>query len=313
MGKRGPNDRKEHEDNRRKQKKSNDSKQSDEQPAKQFSLLTEEIAEENSKKQTSEKNSISKNVEESEKKTYESFADRLPNVKKERNRILYRRLTLIISVFTLLMLGAIYYVSPFSKLGNISITGNSAVSTQEIIEHLDAKKGENLWKQFKNRTIYEQQIERQFSRIKKVSITLAGINSFGVKIEEYQVVAMSSKNNLYYPVLENGEILTDELKTPQSDLPIIKDFEEQKTIKELMNVYNELDTQIKQNISEIRYTPTEANKELINLQMKDTNIVVINISEIPIKMVYYQSIVNKMDRPGTIDMEVGIYSTEFSN
>lgn len=289
------------------------SEQSDDDSQQRFSLLTEEIAKENSVKQQVEENSIGKNSDENEKKTYESFADRLPNVKKERNRRLYRRLTFIIVVFTVLMLGAIYYVSPFSKLGSISIIGNNAVPTQEILERLNVKKGESLWNQFKNRKTYEKQLERQFSRIKKVSIKLASINSFGVKIEEYQMVAMSSKNNLYYPVLENGEILTEELKTPQSDLPIIKDFEEQETIKELMKGYKELDTQIKQNISEIRYTPTKVNKELINLQMKDTNIVVINISELTVKMMYYQSIANKMERPGTIDMEVGIYSTEFSD
>lgn len=289
-----------------------ESKQNNKRSDWEAPLLTGEEKNKQSKNQeskASKKNTNNKTKV--EQKNYESFADRLPNVKKVRNKRLYRRLILIVSIFMMAILFLIYFVSPLSKLGDILVSGNQNVPIQTIIEQSTLKKGESLWEQFSKREIYEKQIQRQLPRIKTVKILLKSLNSFIIKVEEYKVVAMSSKNNIYYPILENGKVLSEELKTPQSGMPIIKNFEDQEIIKNLMTSYGKLEEEVKQNILEITYTPTKSNSELVNLHMKDTNIVVINISELHVKMPYYKEIEKRMTKPGTIDMEVGIYSKAF--
>ncbi|EOI05167.1 hypothetical protein UAY_00642 [Enterococcus moraviensis ATCC BAA-383] len=251
--------------------------------------------------------------EEKQKKTYESFADRLPKIKKVRNKLLFRRLTLIVSVFLIALLIVLYFVSPLSKLGSISVSGNKSVDSQKIIEQSKLEKGESLWEQFGDRTIYEEKIERQLPRVKQATISLNGLNSFKIKIEEYKVVALESVNKVYHPILENGKILPEEMKAPVSGMPIFLNFKDQSIIKNLMNSYNKLPENLKQNISEIRYTPSAANKELVNLHMKDTNEVIVNISQLAEKMAYYEKVASQMEKPGIIDMEVGIFSYPFNN
>ncbi|MET3563479.1 cell division protein FtsQ [Enterococcus rotai] len=273
---------------------------------------TETALEEN---ETVAEESASENpeTEEKQKKTYESFADRLPKIKEVRNKRLYRRLTLIVSVFLIAIVIVLYFVSPLSKLGSISVTGSEAVDSQKIIVQSKLEKGKSLWEQFGDRKIYEEKIERQLPRVKKATISLNGINSFNIKIEEYKVVALESANNVFHPILENGKILPEEMKAPVSGMPVFQNFKDQAIIKNLMNSYNKLPEDLKQNISEIRYAPSNANKELINLHMKDANEVIVNISQLEEKMAYYSKVASQMEKPGIIDMEVGIFSYPFNN
>lgn len=252
-------------------------------------------------------------TEEKPKKTYESFADRLPKIKEVRNKRLYRRLTLIISVFLVAILIVLYFVSPLSKLGKISVTGSESVNSQQVIVQSKLEKGKSLWEQFGDRTIYEEKIKRQLPRVKKATISLSGINSFNIKIDEYKVVALESVNNVFHPILENGKILPEEMNAPISGMPVFQNFQDQSIIKNLMDSYKKLPEDTKQNISEIRYSPSNANKELITLHMKDANEVIVNISQLVEKMAYYGKVASQMEKPGIIDMEVGIFSYPFNN
>ncbi|WP_086314006.1 cell division protein FtsQ [Enterococcus sp. 7F3_DIV0205] len=274
---------------------------------------TEQESEEDEEAEADDSHSEETETEEKQKKTYESFADRLPKIKKIRNKRLYRRLTLIISVFFIAILIVLYFVSPLSKLGNVSVTGSKSVDSEKIIAQSKLEKGKSLWEQFGDRKIYEEKIKRQIPRVKQASISLNGINSFNIKIEEYKVVALESVNNIFHPILENGKILPEEMNAPVSGMPVFKNFKDQSIIKSLMNSYNKLPDDLKQNISEIRYAPSKANKELINLHMKDANEVIVNISQLEEKMAYYSKVASQMEKSGIIDMEVGIFSYPFNN
>lgn len=282
-------------------------------------LPTEEEPEEDSAEgQTKEPDPEEPSLEEAEtpekqKSTYESFADRLPKIKEVRNKRLYRRLTLIISVFLVAILIVLYFVSPLSKLGKLSVSGNKSVDSQSIIAQSKLAQGKSLWEQFGDRKIYEKKIQRQLPRIKKATISLNGVNSFNIKVDEYKVVALESVNSIFHPILENGKILPEEMKAPVSGMPIFLNFKDQTIIKNLMNSYNKLPEDLKQNILEIRYAPSKANKELVHLHMKDANQVIVNISQLEEKMAYYSKVAGQMDKAGFVDMEVGIFSYPFNN
>lgn len=272
-------------------------------------VTEEQVLEDVSQEENLEEEQI--DSENQQKNSYESFADRLPNVKKIRNKRLYRRLTLIISIFMIAILIALYFVSPLSKLGAITVSGNQDIASQNIIQQSHLVKGDSLWGQFNDRKLCEEKIERQLPRVKKASISLSGLNSFKITVEEYKVVALEASNGEYHPILENGKILSEKTSAPESDLPIFANFKDQSIIKNLMDSYNQLPENIKENISEIRYSPSKVNKELVNLHMKDTNIVIVNISQMVEKMAYYDKVASQMEKHGTIDMEVGIFSYPF--
>lgn len=252
----------------------------------------------------------SPNVEQDEQQnTYESFADRLPNVKKVRNTRLIRRLTLIISISAIVILILCYFISPLSKLAKVTVVGNENVESQAVITDSKLKTNEDLWTQFFDRSTYEKNVEQTFPRVKKATISLTGINQFNIAIEEYQVLAVDYLDGTYYPILENGKVLTEnKLDTPISGMPVFANFQDEKYIQLLMDSYSDLPEEQKEQITEIKYSPSESNKELITLYMKDSNQVIVNISQLVEKMKYYSQVAGQMSEPGVIDMEVGIFS-----
>ncbi|HFZ4644282.1 TPA: cell division protein FtsQ/DivIB, partial [Enterococcus faecalis] len=127
-------------------------------------------------------------------------------------------------------------------------------------------------------------------------------------IQEYQIVALAATKGGYHPILENGKTLAETTKAAESGKPIFENFKEDKLIPELMASYNKLPQEIKQGISEIKYAPSKTNKDLINVYMNDGNRVIVNISDLSEKMAYYSQVAEQMDKPGIVDMEVGIFS-----
>ncbi|MGL4697221.1 cell division protein FtsQ/DivIB [Enterococcus larvae] len=264
--------------------------------------------EENVKEELAEETQDQNDELETPQSTYESFADRLPNVKKVRNTRLIRRLSFIISISAIAILILCYFVSPLSKLSGVTVTGNENVDSQAVITDSKLAIDGSLWTQYFDRSANEKNIEKKFPRVKQASVSLNGINSFKITIQEYKVLAVDYLDGFYYPILENGKVLTDKLDNPISGMPVFANFEDEKYIKSLMESYNGLPDELKEQISEIKYSPSESNKELITLYMKDTNQVIVNISQLVEKMNYYSQVSGQMTEPGVIDMEVGIFS-----
>ena len=77
-----------------------------------------------------------------------SFLNRLPNLKNQRNKVLYRRLTFIISILTIPLIFLIYYVSPYSRLQGITVSGNQMITSQTAIADSHLAIDGNVWSQY---------------------------------------------------------------------------------------------------------------------------------------------------------------------
>jgi cell division protein FtsQ len=237
-----------------------------------------------------------------------SFVKRLPNLKSQRNKVLIRRLSLIISILLIPLLFFIYYVSPYSKLAAVDVSGNTVVSSQEVKESANLTLGRNFWPQYWHKQEHIDRLKEEQPRIKDASIKISSMNHFKLTVSEYKEVALVAKNNDYSPVLENGTVLDEKVENPTKNLPILEGFDSDKKIKQLMEQYNKLSSELQKAISEIKYTPTSSNKNLLLLYMNDGNQVIINITNLPDQMKFYSQVAKEMDEKGTIDMEVGIFS-----
>ena len=151
----------------------------------------------------------------------EHFADRLPNVKKTRNKRLYRRLAFILTCLGTAILVALYFVSPLSRLSEVTVSGNKSVESQAIIQQSKLETGSGLWEQYSIEIIFLQ-IFRKVSNYKKANIKLNGINSFKIDIQEYQIVALAATKGGYHPILENGKTLAETTKAAESGKPILR-------------------------------------------------------------------------------------------
>ncbi|MGG5316807.1 cell division protein FtsQ/DivIB [Enterococcus sp. AZ072] len=278
-------------------------------------LENEEIPETPNEKQTDQLENTEaheENVEKEKKGPVNgSFLDRLPNIRHERNKRLYRRSSTLILLFMIPALVLLYYVSPLSRLSGISIEGNEQISSEEITNKLNFSIGSNLWSQYFNRDEHVTRLKKQELRIQDAKVHFNGINKFAVDIKEYKEVAYLEHDNNYSPILANGRVIPTNIKKDQDSLPILEGFTGPKRILAVMKQYDALSEEVRQGVSQIKYAPTNENKSLLQIFMNDGNQVLVSIQGMSDKMKYYPQVVEEMnakDIKGIVDMEAGIYS-----
>ena len=61
----------------------------------------------------------------------------------------------------------IYYVSPYSKLQAVAVSGNKTVNSQEIISDTKLSLGENVWGQYFHRSTYIDRLKKHSQESKQ--------------------------------------------------------------------------------------------------------------------------------------------------
>jgi cell division protein FtsQ len=246
---------------------------------------------------------------------YESFQEKLPKLKKQRNKKLIKKLSLIFSVFIFSILLMLYFISPFSKLKKIEVLGAVNLSKLEIIKASKLAKNQSVLQQFLKRSVYEKNIKKFNPRISFAEIEISGINFFTIKVAEYGEIAyeLDKRSNKYRPILSTGQTMNELIKKPKANLPKLRNFNKnKKKILSIMKQYNKLEISLQELITDITLTPIPSNPTLVVLSMKDGNEVKISSENISSRLNFYPKIVKEMKENGVIDMEVGAYSYPFS-
>lgn len=243
---------------------------------------------------------------------HETFAKTLPKMKKQRNRKLIRRLTIITVIFVVAILISLYQISPLSRLGSIEVTGEKGVSAQTIIASSGLEQEGPLWEQFFSKDVFEKKIVDSNPRVHSALIELSGIHSFSITIIEYKVAAYEHSGEYYHPILENGVVLKEENISQEErteNLPTLVGFhDDEKRVHNFVVQYQKLAQDLQVKIQTVELTPTSSNPDLVTFTMRDGNLVRVSIEDINEKMVFYNSVVSQLDEPSVIDMEAGIFA-----
>jgi len=240
-----------------------------------------------------------------------SLEDRIPKLKEQRKRKTNRRLVLLISVFFLLIICVIYFQSPLSHVGKISVKGNLSLTKKEIIEKSGISSQTNIWN-MKNEDIEKKLL--QLSQIKSVTIKKNLPNKVNIEIKEYKQIATLATGTSFSPVLENGVVLrNNSIKALNG--PILTNFQKGKYLKHMAEQLQQLPSEITNSISEIHYDPNKTDSYHILLFMNDGYEVSATMRTLADKMVHYPSIISQLtpNVKGIIDLEVGSYFTPFKS
>ncbi|MGX2945117.1 cell division protein FtsQ/DivIB [Enterococcus alishanensis] len=240
-----------------------------------------------------------------------SFLDRLPNLKQMRQSRLYRRSTLLITIFMIPTLFLLYYISPLSSLSGISVTGNEHIPSEKVLSDMNFSVGQNLWNQFFNRDQYIKRLKNNEERVQSASVSFNGVNHFKVQVKEFEEVAYLERDSQYFPIISNGKIIDDANARAADTLPILKNFKSSKRILKVLKQYDELNAEVRTGISQIDYAPKKDNSQLLEIYMNDGNKVMVNIPQMQNRMQYYPQIASDMAEAGItgiVDMEAGVYA-----
>ncbi|WP_239254622.1 cell division protein FtsQ/DivIB [Listeria ilorinensis] len=236
-----------------------------------------------------------------------SIEKRIPELKKYRRKKLIRHLAILIGFFAILILITLYFISPYSKVDTIYVSGNRQLTEDEVRKASGIKQGEYVFAI--NSSNVSDQLEKN-ELIKKAKVEKSGINDYRITITENKTVGYEEKDGGYYDILENG-VMLDNKKTsfPIGNEPLFVGFKNGQVLKDMVSQLNKLDEDIQGAISEIHLEPTDSDPEHIRLYMNDGNQVVASINSFADKMQYYPSIAAQLNegQRGVIDMEVGSY------
>ncbi|MDQ0227079.1 cell division protein FtsQ/DivIB [Metabacillus niabensis] len=235
-----------------------------------------------------------------------SLEDRIPKLQQQRKQKSNRRLIMFLSVFFLLILLVIYFQSPLSKVGSITVKGNEIVDSKKIIELSGITASTGFW------NINEQQVIRTVNsilQIKDVKVEKKLPNHIILNITEHKSVAYLEKDGVYLPILDNGEVLKEFEERLPADAPVLKNWDDEEDIKEMIKELTKIPPSIFNSISEIHHTPGKTDPWLVRLYMNDGYEVIASVRTFAKKMELYPSIVSELDEnsEGVIHLEVGSY------
>lgn len=221
---------------------------------------------------------------------------------------------LLYTFFVLGLMGTGYLLSPYGKVNEVYIEGNTIVPEQLILEASQITKKQTVIGTLTNQQTIEAQIQGALPQIKKAEVHLQGVHDILLNVEDFTTIAYIDNGNRYQSVLENGTILLDEYTVPLGNKPLLTRFELGPVLNQFISEFRKTNEEIQNSISEIGFAGTEENPYAITLHMNDGNRVKANLNDFADKIIYYPEILEELeDKKGIIDMEVGVYFTPFPN
>lgn len=222
------------------------------------------------------------------------------------------RLLSIILPFSVILLFAIYIVSPLSEVKTVDIRGNDELSDSAVMSATGVRPGRYMYGLIDQQKKVEQHAKTVNHQIASVKIRLVGWRKLRLTITENKILGLVSINGQQRYLLTNGSWAPVTGKVPND--VTYENFkghvgELQQTARQL----GKLPESIRESISAVKYSPTKINPERLKLYMNDGNTVLVKRGSLDDKMNYYPSIASQMGDNGVVDLQVGAYSYSYSD
>ncbi|MDT2850021.1 cell division protein FtsQ/DivIB [Vagococcus carniphilus] len=293
--------------------KDNEKKENTKQDQLMLTTQDEEKTTENvnqrieSTKSTKSTNSIGNaeldNETSEEKEKFSFSALKYSQTPKEKE--LFKRLSFILSVLAIGIFITLYFISPFSKVDQIILSGVKKSNAEKVVNSSKIKPDKSLWEQFFKKDEYSAAIVKENPRVETAKISLEGLNNLKIAVKEYETIGYVQNGSDNFEVLSNGKILKEPIKTLEKELPLLVNFKEGENLSEFLEAYNKFDDKTKKNIENIESLATKTNPFRIKFKMRDGNEVIGLSTTIADKMAFYDKIASEMKEKGVIDMEAG--------
>jgi len=220
--------------------------------------------------------------------------------KKVKKKKFKARLTKFLTIIVLLLL----FFAPLFPVSTINLMETNFTSKEQFIESSQISEGQeiSLYDLVRVNMLYHTDI-------------VAGANvkyefktqTMNVELDEITPLAFNANGELYY-------VYGDEIKksnTLNYPAPSLQGFNTEKE-EALINEMKDLEYDVIKEIATIQLVPSEITDELILMQMKDGNYVRIMISQVSLKMPYYNQMSQTIDavkggQNGIIHLDRGDY------
>ncbi|MBJ7651205.1 cell division protein FtsQ/DivIB [Weissella confusa] len=207
----------------------------------------------------------------------------------------------------------IYLMSPLSQVMHYKVVGSESLSADTVLDAAQLKVGQPLLTTMHQADYFSHTAEERNPQIAGLKFELRADNTIEVKVNEIVKVGYVKSNDHYYPILANGKMLKDgEVNQPIGGLPLYDNFKSDSDLKPVLAQFGKLPLALRRSVSEIVWSPTDQNKQRLELFMNDGNEVLISADELASKLKYYPAMAATLDdKKGIADLQVGAYFTPY--
>lgn len=224
-------------------------------------------------------------------------------------RVALAKAVSIILTSLFILLCSIFIISPLSKEKYFTVSGLVNANETDVLVATGILKSDYISDVIFNSGKHAKAVEKQVPWVKSAKINYHFPNQFTISVKENRIIAYAQVADDYQPVLENGTrmpvISTSQL--PKKFLTV--NITDEEAVQTLVKQLAVLDEKIVSEIAVISPISNAATKDLLLLEMKTGHKVRVPLSQIDVKLPYYQKISPYLVEPTIIDMEVGIYAT----
>lgn len=212
-------------------------------------------------------------------------------------------------VAALILLIGTFYITPFSQNKELYISGNQHAQIEDIGKDTGIKATDYITSVWLFHKKYEKQLKNNNPWVREAKISYQFPNRFNIRVKEYGILAYTITSNGYQPILENGEKVAAVNATELPEAYLTINLSKDKQIKQLVASLVKVDPDLRRNIQLISLVPSKATKDLLQFDLYDGNTLRIPLSEVALKLPYYNKIKGTVEAPKIIDMEAGVYTT----
>lgn len=243
----------------------------------------------------------------------QGIGSRVMGIKRAQRVDNSRRVLSILVPFLIIMLLALYIVSPLSKIKKIQVTGNQDLSAAKVESAAQIKKGALIWRVLFQQKKLEQtaQKEKANPQVKTLKVSLTGPQSIKIQVTEYPIIGVIEHNGVNQLLIGNGR-LTPVKNRSISNFVRYAGFEHhEKIMQQTARQIGRLPAAIRGGISEVTFAPTTSDTKRLRIYMNDGNEILVRSDNLNQKMRYYPSIASKMKANGVVDLQYGAFSYSY--
>ncbi|MFR6420103.1 MAG: cell division protein FtsQ/DivIB [Streptococcus salivarius] len=204
---------------------------------------------------------------------------------------------------------SLFFISPWSKQKVLTVSGTKNALPEDVKVASGILDTDYITHVFFNQGKVASTVEKTNVWVKKATVTYSFPNQFNIAVKEYPIVAYRQTTNGYVSILESGKTGGTVSTSNLPDKFITLKMDDEKKIEDLVKELNKLDSKIKNNIQIINLTPTKATSDLLTIELYDGNSIRVPLSQLTVKLPYYEKIKSQLSDGSIVDMEVGLYTT----
>lgn len=215
-----------------------------------------------------------------------------------------RQLWISLAAFVVFMIGIVFLLQPWRTIKTVSIN-TMMIPTDKIATYANINQQTPYWRIGGQTKFIAQHIVKQDDQIDSAQVTLQG-NNVNINIVEKVTAGYIEQGNNWYII--NREGMFKKVQTPEGNAPVYANFKTNKDVKKLAKAFVSLELTLRQNISQIIFSPNKDNANRLIIIMNDGNTVYATLDTFGKKINYYPGIAAQMPVKGIVDLQFGAYS-----